>query len=584
VIEQIEKGDALCQQIMWYIAKLFLAFHTDYSGPITERNTFSLYQYPVPALKSILKIREDIWSIVENNYSFDRFAWLLKNYTSSSWGRDNKLPQYDIPYTLEIIKKHLNSKSFEDCLCVQKYIGWAKRNGMPQKDYDFYSMKYRCKAYKFYVLLTWDRLRDKDQCDYRDIDAYHKYKLLELKKNFVFLGKYASLANNRSLEDIHSIKDSLNYIVNLAFENNINLGCYFLRKIIQYNFQDFIPIALFACHLNSAPKTKRILAEILSANYDMKSEWIIKYFEYIPISYLAKEDLVILLSAIKGCSSETTIVLSNLKKLKELDPCIIDDILIQIHSLNEKGKRILLYEHDSELIYNTCSSKEVIQDTYLQQVKLNKYFDFDLKGLLLLLQSNPHFLVDYVQSVADDKNEPDSNLSQIWKVEGIEPAVEEVLKYLRSNSKYRFYREDKWENAFFLKNKAGVDLGKAKAFLEDQFQKALGDEKYVEQIVQITRGVFNDLYNKFICDYIDFIDSPEDFFQIDWLDLHSGISVYGENTTFGDIEAAKWSSLLSCFENVTTPKVYSIRAKIKRYIISCQKQADDERFRNQLFR
>jgi len=441
--------------------------------------------------------------------------------------------------------------------------------------------------------LTWDRLRDKDQCDYRDIDAYHKYKLLELKKNFVFrtkqsydlfLGKYASLANNRSLEDIHSIKDSLNYIVNLAFENNINLGCYFLRKIIQYNFQDFIPIALFACHLNSAPKTKRILAEILSANYDMKSEWIIKYFEYIPISYLAKEDLVILLSAIKGCSSETTIVLSNLKKLKELDPCIIDDILIQIHSLNEKGKRILLYEHDSELIYNTCSSKEVIQDTYLQQVKLNKYFDFDLKGLLLLLQSNPHFLVDYVQSVADDKNEPDSNLSQIWKVEGIEPAVEEVLKYLRSNSKYRFYREDKWENAFFLKNKAGVDLGKAKAFLEDQFQKALGDEKYVEQIVQITRGVFNDLYNKFICDYIDFIDSPEDFFQIDWLDLHSGISVYGENTTFGDIEAAKWSSLLSCFENVTTPKVYSIRAKIKRYIISCQKQADDERFRNQLFR
>ena len=118
VIEQIEKGDALCQQIMWYIAKLFLAFHTDYSGPLTERNTFSLYQYPVPALKSILKIREGIWSIVENNYSFDRFAWLLKNYTSSSWGRDNKLPQYDIPYTLEIIKKHLNSKSFEDCLYV----------------------------------------------------------------------------------------------------------------------------------------------------------------------------------------------------------------------------------------------------------------------------------------------------------------------------------------------------------------------------------------------------------------------------------------------------------------------------------
>ena len=593
VIEQIKKGDALCQQIMWYIAKLFLAFHTDYSGPIMERNTFSLYQYPVPALKSILKIREDIWLIVEKNYSFDRFSWLLKNYTSSSRGRDNKLPQYDIPYILEIIKKHLNSKSFEDCLCVQKYIGWAKRNGLSKKDYDFYYMKYRCKEYKFYVLLTWDRLRDKDQCDYRDIDAYHKYKLLELKKNFVFrtkqsydlfLGKYASLANNRSLEDVHSIKDSLNYIVSLAFENNINLGCYFLRKIIQYNFQDFIPIALFACHLNSAPKTKRILAEILSANYDMKSEWIIKYFEYIPISYLAKEDLVILLSAIKGCSSETTIVLSNLKKLKDLDPCIIDDILIQIHSLNEKGKRILLYEHDSELIYNTCSSKEVIQDTYLQQVKLNKYFDFDLKGLLLILQNNPHFLVDYIKSVADDKKEPDSNLSHIWKVEGIEQAVEEVLKYLRSDSKYRIYREDKWENGLFMNIKNGTGTEKAKTFLRNQFKKGLGDEQYVEQIVLITRGIFNDLYNLFISDYIDYIETPDDFFHIDWLNLRSGISFYGENTTFGDIEAAKWSSLLSYLEGITNPKVYAIRSKIRRYVISYQKDAEDERARRQLWR
>ena len=66
----------------------------------------------------------------------------------------------------------------------------------------------------------------------------------------------------------------------------------------------------------------------------------------------------------------------------------------------------------------------------------------------MILQNNPYFLVDYVKSVADDMNEPDSNLSQIWKIEGIEPAVEEVLKHFRSDSKYRSYREDKWGNAF----------------------------------------------------------------------------------------------------------------------------------------
>jgi hypothetical protein len=44
VMEQIERGDVLCHQIMWYIAKLFLAFHTNYSGPAVERNAYNLYQ------------------------------------------------------------------------------------------------------------------------------------------------------------------------------------------------------------------------------------------------------------------------------------------------------------------------------------------------------------------------------------------------------------------------------------------------------------------------------------------------------------------------------------------------------------
>ena len=593
VIEQVEKGDALCQQIMWYIAKLFLAFGTNYSGPAVERNSYSLYQYPVPALKSILKIRERVWSAIENNYSFNRFAWLLKNLTSSSWGRDNKLPKYDIPYILEIIKKHLSSKSFEDCLCVQKYIRWAKRNGMSKRDYDFYYMKYRCREYRFYVLLTWDRLRDKDQCDYKDINAYQKYKQLELKKNFVyrtkqsydlFLAKYASLANNKSVEDIHSIKNSLNYIVSLAFESNFDLGCYFLKKIIKYNFQDFLPIALFANHLNSAIKAKRILAVIKSADFDMKSEWIIKYFEFVPVAFLTKENLAILLDAISGCSAGTTIILSNLKKLRDIDSCFINDILIHVLSLNKKGKGIQLYNHDSELIFDACSSTLVIQDTYLQQVKLNKYFDYELKGLLLILQNNPHFLVDYIKSVADDKKEPDSNLSHIWKVEGIEQAVEEVLKYFRSDSKYRIYREDKWENALFMNIKNGTGTKKARTFLRNQFKKGLGDEQYVEQIVLITRGIFNDLYNLFISNYIDYIEAPDDFFHIDWLNLRSGISFYGENTTFGDIEAAKWSSLLSCLEGITNPKVYAIKSKIRRYVISYQKDAEDERARRQLWR
>lgn len=593
VTDQISCGDTLCQQIIWHIAKLLLAYSTNYSGPSVNRNTFSLYQYPVPALESVLIIRGKVWATIENQYSYEMFSWLLNNYISSSCGRNNELSKYDNQYILGIINKHMNSNSFEDCLCVQQYIQWAKRNGMSNRDYNFYYKKYRCSEYKFYVLLTCDRSRDKDQFEFRSYDSYFKYKQLELKTNFVFktrksynlfLMKYALLINNKSIKDKHSIINSLNHIVNLAFESNFDLGCYFLRRIIQYDFQDFLPSALFANHLTSATKAKKILTIIKSADYNMKSRTILKYFEYVPITYLVKDDLIILLSSINGCQEGTSIGISNLEKLKELDAFIIDSILTQIRSLNDKGKRITIDDYDFEyLSKDTSISKDLIQATYLQQVKLNKYYDYELKGLLCILNNNPHFLLDYIKSVANDNNEPESNLSQIWKVEGIEPFVEKALKYLRSEKKYSVFGKHKWEIAIFQNIKSEIELKKAKVFLEDQFKKTLEDNQSVEQIALITRGIFEDLYVKFIREYIDFIDTPDDFFQIDWLDSRFGFSFYGDDATFGDAVAARWSRLLSCLEDITNSKVFGIKSIINRHIVASQKQADEERARNKLW-
>lgn len=594
VVGQVERGDALCQQIMWYVANLLLAFSTNYSAPSVERNAFRFYQYTVPALEPVLKIRKIIWSIIERYFSFEKFSWLLNSYTSSFGGTDNTLSKYDYPYILEIIKKHISSKSLEDCLCVQDYIRWAKRKGMAKKDYDFFYKTYRCREYIFYVLLSWDRLRDKDQFEYRSYNSYAKYKQLELKTNFVFktrksynqfLMKYASLINNKSIKNKHDIINSLNHIVNFAFESSFDLGCYFLRRIIQYDFQEFLPIALFTNHLISAKKAKKILTIIKSADYNMKSKWIINYFEYVPATFLSKEDLTLLLNAINECPKGTSIGISNLKKLKELDASFIDSILTQILSLNDKGKRITIDDYDSEFLSKGSSrSNDLIQTTYLQQVKFNKYYDYELKGLLCILNNNPHFFVDYIKSVANDNNEPEPNLSQIWKVDGIEPFVDEALKYLRSEKKYSVFRKYKWEIAIFQNITSEIELHKAKIFLENLFKRALGDEQSVEQIALITKGIFEDLYVKFIREYIDFIDTPDGFFQIDWLDFHSGFSIYGEDATFGDVEAARWSGLLSCLEGITNPKVFAIKSIINRHIVSSQKRADEERARNNLWR
>lgn len=591
VLDQINNDDPLCKQALWHISKLLFVFNTNYSGPSVDKNTYSLYQYRVQASKSIFQIRKDLWLTINNCYSFSDFRWLLNSYTSS-WEKDSEYPQFDMPYILKIIKKHMDKASFENCISVQKYLRWAKRHGLSEDEYGYYYRTYQCNEYRFFVWLSWNRLRDKELYDYNDYDTYHKYKLDELKKHFVFqtkqsydrfLKKYVVLFNNSNTDNRDSLKTSLDFIVKMAFDNSVDLGCHFLRRIVKYDIPDFLPNALFFNHLNSENKAWRILNAIQSANFTQKPEWIVKYFEHVSIHCIIKKHLILLLDAIKKCKDGTTIVLANLKKLKEVKVTVVDDILTTILKMNREGKRILLNIHDLDDLYDLKNSADLVQQVYLQQIKLNIYFDFELKGLFKIMKNNPHFLLDYVRTAVNNNN-PDTKLSQIWGVHGIDKVMGDVLQYLRKDNSYMIYQEDKWDNAFFMNIKDVADIEKAKRFLENQFKKGIADEKHVEQIVLISRGIFQDLYQKFINDYIDYIPNHEAFFRIDWLNLRSGIHVYGEGTTFGDIEAAKWNGLLRCLEGINNPKIYAIRAYIKRKIFSCQNEAEEERRRNYLWR
>ena len=473
IIEQVEQDDLLCNQIFWYIARLFLTFRTSYfehSGEIINR----IYQYQVPPLKSILNIREKIWNIINKYYSFENFNGLLQKYISS-YSNNIELLKHDNPNILKIIKEHANSKSFDDCLCVQKYIQWSKkRNVISQKDYkDFYN-KFQCSEYKFYELLTWDRLRDNELYDdNNNYDAYKKYKKTKFKKKFVyktkqsynkFLKKYTGLLKNTNIDTKYknTLKDSLNLIVSKAFDSNNDLGYYFIKEIIQYDFLDFIPLELFANHLNtSKSEAKKIMSAIQSADFYMKSEWIIKYYEFISAQFLTEKDSTILLKTIENCSTRASINISNLVKFKKFDSKFIDKILKLILELNKHGKSILICLYNSEFMYDICS-KDVIQQTYLQQLKLQKNYDYDYDGKVFfrILKDDPHFLLEYIKIIANNETNPDLSLSQIWKVEGIESAVDKVLKYLRTDYKYSNFREYKWEKAlfmFFKNNKTEVN-------------------------------------------------------------------------------------------------------------------------------
>ena len=588
IIEQIRLGDVLCKQFFWHVAKLLLAFRTNYSGPSIAKDSYSLYQYPVPAKKSVFDIREKVWYCINDYYSFTEFYRLLSTYYNNSWGDERGLQKFDLPYIINIINQNMCKDNFDDCICVHKYINRARNNGLSKQNYDLLYSLYLCKQYKFYLLLTYDRLKDKDQFLYKNYELYHKHKIQELENNFIyktkksydrFLEKFNELKNN-SIINSESLLSSLNYILCLAFNNDVTLGCYLLRKIIKYDYNNFLPYALFYNHLNDKDKARRIYNIIQSSTFRHKCKWIIQYFELIPYSLVTKENLYSLLQAVHDCHERITINLLNLDKLRGVDSIIIDNLLSQIITKNITTNLIQLYDPDFEIVCNSGCTIDTMKKTYLQQMVINNHFDYENKALLKLLSLDPSFLLDYVKVAINENIDPESRLSFIWQISGIESILCEVLYLLRSKNYYSIVIENKWENAFFMSIKKDNEIVKAKKFLLDQFFEAIEDEQWVNQIVAIARGVFNDLYEDLIMNYIEHISNPDLFFKIDWINNHSGISIYGGDTTFGDVEAARWNGLFSILNKINNSKVYYIKSKVKRQIISCKKQADEERLRN----
>lgn len=587
IIEQIRVGDVLCKQFFWHVAKLLLAFRTNYSGPSIAKDSYSLYQYPVPAKKSVFDIREKVWNCINDYYSFSDFNWLLSTYFNNSWGDERSLQKFDLPFIINIIKRKMSNDCFEDCMCVHHFISRARNNGLSKQNYDLLYSLFLCKEYKFYLLLSWDHLRDKEQFLYKNYELYHKHKIQELENNFIyktrksydkFLEKFDVL-NNNSIINNGSLFSSLNYILCLAFNNDVSLGCYLLRKIIKYDFKDFLPDALFYNHLNDKDKANRIYNIIQSSSFRHKSKWIIHYFELIPYQFVTKKDLNSLLQAINDCNERITVNLINLNKLSNVDPIIIDNLLSQIIIKNKTFNLIQLYDPDYEIVCNSSCTIDTMKKTYFQQIVLNKHFDFENKALLKLLSLNPSFLLDYVNVAIKENIDPEPRLSLIWQITGIESILSEVLHVLRSKHKYSIFSEYKWENAFFMNIKKDNEIKRAKKFLLAQFNEAIDDEQWVNQIVAIARGIFNDLYEKLIMKYIEHISNPDLFFKIDWINNHSGISIFGGDSTFGDVEAARWNGLLSILDKINNSKVYFIKSKVKRQIISCRKLADEERLR-----
>ncbi|MCB5658884.1 hypothetical protein LIQ27_22600, partial [Bacteroides fragilis] len=75
---------------------------------------------------------------------------------------------------------------FPNLFFLQEQIRWCKRNGIEHSEFVSLSQKFTNPTYEKYLILDWDRFRDKESYDFENHQEYEKLKEEEIRKSFSF--------------------------------------------------------------------------------------------------------------------------------------------------------------------------------------------------------------------------------------------------------------------------------------------------------------------------------------------------------------------------------------------------------------
>jgi len=590
LLDGLSKGDSLFTTTFYELSKTFLSFkfHHTKGG---RNYSFYWYDYPIPNIPVIQNFRQRIWNAVEHNYeeNQDESFNLLVSYSSVRPDVTKELMEFDIPFIIEIIEKHLSKDSFEHCRYVQDQIRWCRRNSVSHPLFISLTHKFTNPTYEIFLKIDWDRLRDKEMYEFDDYREYEKSKEAEIRSSFVFKNadEVKEFYNifvylKKASKNEWNYSTTLDHVIDENCSKNFELGCLLLIEVIEKNNEaNYIPRVVFRNHLNTAEQANRIW-EILQQNeFVNKGLWELSYYDYIDDLLLTKDYVQALVNTVSSMKEANTIHFDRLQRFLTLEPDLFQIILRAIVEKNEKeGTRLQVWMDFFSTHFDQLGDDiELIKKAYLQQDKIHNHFDYDGKGFINILKKDSAFLLEYVNSLYSEKqfglSADYKNLVFVWQIEKIEEVLKDVFDLVIEKEPY-FGILDHFCNSFF-RNLQGKTSEKAKNFLLDYCKANFSDSDKMNVIVDIARQSMREIFDEILLLFLSLSQDREIFSNIWW--RGNGTSGAG-NVILADIEMADWKNILSIVEKSSVGiQLIPIKKYLNERIEYCQKSGDWERQR-----
>jgi len=479
---------------------------------------------------------------------------------------------------------------FEHCYIVRDMIYHFTRCGIIHQRFAELKSAFNNESYRYYVLLSWDRLRDKfdHNYEYDDFNKYERIKEIEIRRAFSF-------STSREFSDFYAIflkvydwkkngiyqfLRSINIILKELLERDAEEAMVALGLLISSgNKSGLVPDRIFRSIWRSKELADQLFTAILEGNFSNRTSWVLSFIFFTPQEHLSEYHLDEYLKLLTTTTDTISINNHSLKVLSTLKPDIVSTVLaivaerIDLENINHLIDQSVFLEN-----MPFHENLSLIKKTYLQQDRINVHFDYQLELFLEIVKLDKAFFMDYITEISKEQDNMFSaaqyaDLKKVWELEGAEEMILQVMDYMIAR---RFYFvDDHWVNLFF-EGLSEEYIERAKLLLANYLKDNIKEPRKVDMVMNIARHALNGLEDEFILLFLRQNPSFGDFRKISWLDnyfMGSG------NVIWADVRARRLEEILLLFEKLGAKKyVYADHQNfLKNWIAGEKRSADSER-------
>lgn len=401
----------------------------DYPGSLYQQKDDGLYYLP----EELLDLRAIFLKELHNSYQqYPKLVFdILMQYLDEHRQIEQHLLDLDRQAVFQLLEQHMDPEKFADSYLVIKFLDLLEDRGMELEGQAELRLKFCTEKYRIFELLSHRTPKIRElgakQLSYDEIDELNRTEIIEglpVTNLQDFIAPFEIVLEIRQSEYRQNFDLAWGMSIWIAhIFSDIELGFEVLSYYMPFDDSVYLnSVPLFhVVYARGAANTERLYQIIAKTEYRNKEFWLDRFFYYTPLAFITDETIQRVYRFYATSKLTSEIYPSHYQNYESYRPGFLEGLMLILtgrYSKPDFKYKVChkFFESAPQLLKNNL---DLCKTIYQQQEESRSDFDHDGKELLLLVEMDPTFFSQTVDSWYQRRQDSDNisrkMLTGVWK-------------------------------------------------------------------------------------------------------------------------------------------------------------------------